>query len=989
MVERGVRAGLCPATVSLAAMLLAAPGLAVAQTATGAPATAPPPPAPPAVHPPASAPKPKKPPPKPAENDDDDETTEVAPLTVHPLTRPPPQYGAVVGDIQPELQMSPADIQSYGVSTVTELLNEIAPQTRSDRGRTQQSPVILLNGRRISSINEVMNIPTEAILRIDILPEEVSLKYGYTADQRVVNIVLRRRFKAVTGEVVASDTTEGGDPSGEAEVDQFQVRRDDRTNFDLKYQPVGGLSDAQRGLTETASGAPFSFAGNVVSPTGGQIDPDLSTIFGEPLTVAGVPAGVTANQKLALQDFLPVANTDNIASDFSLLPATQTVTANAVVARPAFWGFNATLNATLQGTASDAAQGLPGVSLLVPAGDPFSPFGNPVTVDRFAAGERPLTQTIDGWTGHLGVTLNKDVGSWRLSLTTAYNHTDTITDTSTGLSATGLQNLLNAGSPTFNPFGPLPASLVTVLPQSHAENVTDGGNVQVLANGPVLKLPAGPLYASVKLGDVEAVDSSSSEGMRGGDQAQTLDRNIIQGQLNLDLPLASRYNHVLPWLGEFYVNGNAFIDEYSDLGPLPTLGYGINWTPIPGYNLIVSDTHDHLAPTIQQLEGPVIATPGVKVFDFTTGQTVDVTQLSGGNPALKPDDRDVVKVGLTLKPFPAHDFTFTANYITSHISNYIATLPSASAALEAALPGRFIRGADGELEEEDDTPINFASQDRQELRYGVNFSLPVGKQPPPRTFNRRQFQRRPNGGGPPGGFAGGGPGGPGGGPLGGDSIPGQGPGGTSGGDSDLGPGGGGRPGGGGGFGGGGFPGGGGGGGRGFGGGGRGGGGQPPGGRFQIAIYHTIIFRDQYLVAPGGPVLNLLDGSAMGSTGGQYQHEIEGQIGYTDNGYGARISADWRSGTTVDGGGAASTGTLDFSDITTVNLRLWDDFTPQKALITRYPLLRGVRMTFSVLNLFNQTISVHDSAGPTPLIYQGPFLDPTGRVVQINLRKIFY
>ena len=61
--------------------------------------------------------------------------------------------------------------------------------------------MVLLNGRRISSLNEVQNIPTEAILRVDILPEEVSLKYGYTADQRVVNIVLKRRFRAITGEV--------------------------------------------------------------------------------------------------------------------------------------------------------------------------------------------------------------------------------------------------------------------------------------------------------------------------------------------------------------------------------------------------------------------------------------------------------------------------------------------------------------------------------------------------------------------------------------------------------------------------------------------------------------------------------------------------------------------------------------------------------------------------------------------------------------------
>ena len=139
---------------------------------------------------------------------------------------------------------------------------------------------------------------------------------------------------------------------------------------------------------------------------------------------------------------------------------------------------------------------------------------------------------------------------------------------------------------------------------------------------------------------------------------------------------------------------------------------------------------------------------------------------------------------------------------------------------------------------------------------------------------------------------------------------------------------------------------------------------------------------------GGPVLDLLNGSAAGGTGGQYQHEIEAQLGYTDNGYGARLSADWRSGTTVIGGAAGGAGTLQFSDVSTVNLRCWDDFTPQRNLIERYPFLRGVRITLNVVNLFNQSISVRSSTGPTPLIYQSAFLDPTGRVVSINLRKLF-
>ena len=680
-----------------------------------------------------------------------DKPTTVKSLTV--VAAPLPyrlQPGAVVGDITPELQLDPSDIQSYGVSSITELLNELAPQTRSDRGRTQQGPVVLLNGRRISSLNEIQNIPTEAILRIDILPEEVALKYGYTADQRVINFVLKPRFRAVTGEVVGGETTGGGDANAQAEVDRFKVDRDTRLNLDLKYQSSAGLTDAQRGLQGASGGAPFALGGNVVSPTpGAEIDPAFSALVGEPVTVAGVPAGLAVPPTLS--DFAPGAGKPNVtdtAADYSLAPATQSLTANAVVARPIFAGVNATLNVTLAGTTSRSLQGLPGVSLLVPAGDPFSPFGSPVVVDRYVAGQSPLQQTIDGWTGHVGTTFNRDVGSWRLSLTGAYNHADTMTTTGTGLDPSGLQALLDQNSATFDPFAPLPGARLPLSPLNTARLTTDGGNVQVLANGPLIRLPAGAVFVSAKIGDAEAFADSSSRNI-GVSRAQTLARNDASALLNIDVPLTSRTNHVLAALEDLYFNVNSAVDELSDFGVLPTLGLGVNWTPIPGYTLIVSETHDHQAPTIQQLDAPVIETPGTRIFDYQTGQTVAVTQVSGGNRALKADDRTVFKVGLTVKPIQTQDLTLTANYIDSRIANAISTFPSASPAIEAAFPGRFVQGADGVLEEEDDRPVNFAEQDRQELRWGINYSRPVGKQPPPRDFGRRGYRRRAQG---PGGY---------------------------------------------------------------------------------------------------------------------------------------------------------------------------------------------------------------------------------------------
>ncbi len=868
----------------------------------------------------------------------------VAPVTVTARKRAP-QPGAVVGDIKPELQLGPADIRSYGVSTVTELLNELSPETRSDRGRGGESPVVLLNGRRISSFAEVQNIPTEAIARIDILPEEVALKYGYTANQRVVNIVLRRRFHAITGELQGGGPTEGGQATGQAELDLLRLHGDNRLNLDLKYQGASNLTEADRDLTSIEAGQPFDLTGNVVSPSSGaDIDPQLSALVGHPVTIAGVPAGL-GGRAPSLSDFAGtsnVANVTDVGRDRTLLPATQSITANAVMSQPIFGGVHATLNATLGATTSDTLQGLPGLTLLVPTGNPFSPFTQAVDVDRYASNLGPLRQSVDGWTAHLGSTLNKDLGDWRLSLTDAYDHADTTTDTDTDADPTQLQALLSADSASFDPFGPLPASLVPAQARDTADSRSDSGNIQVLANGPLFKVPAGAFYASLKLGDTESLQNSTSQ-LEGVFQKLSLSRNDANAQANMDLPLTSREHRVFPQLGDLSMNVNAAVDQLSDIGTLTTLGYGLNWTPVDGVNLIVSRTQDQAAPTIAQLAGPLVTTPGVRLFDYATGQTVDVTQVSGGNANLAADHRQVTKIGLTWKPVPLKDLTVTANYIVSHISDPIATFPAADAQIEAAFPDRFVRDANGVLTEEDDRSVNFASQDRKELRYGLNYALPIGPQPPPRSHRRRSGEEGRGGPGGEGEHGGGDGGGGDGGGRGFDGGRG-------------GPGGG----------------------RGFG-----------GGRLQFAVYHTVYFEDRQLVRPGVPALDFLNGAAMGNTGGQYRQEIEAQAGFTLFGFGARLSADWRSATTVIGASGAANATLNFSDIGTINLRLFDMLGQQPPVVARLPWLRGSRVSLNVVNLFDQRIQVRDANGATPLIYQSAYLNPAGRTVTLSLRKLFY
>ena len=81
--------------------------------------------------------------------------------------------GSVIGDIKPELTFNGGDIRALGVSSINDLLTELGPQLASTRGG---SPVILLEGRRVSSFREIATIPAEAIQRAEVLPEEVALK---------------------------------------------------------------------------------------------------------------------------------------------------------------------------------------------------------------------------------------------------------------------------------------------------------------------------------------------------------------------------------------------------------------------------------------------------------------------------------------------------------------------------------------------------------------------------------------------------------------------------------------------------------------------------------------------------------------------------------------------------------------------------------------------------------------------------------------------
>jgi len=764
--------------------------------------------------------------------------------------------GSVVGDIPPENILDSRDVRATGATSITDLLDALAPQIGSSQGRGGEQPVLLLNGQRISSFREMRDIPTEAIERVEILPEEVALKYGYRADQKVVNIVLRQRFRSTTAQVTGTVPTQGGEVASAADLTQFSIEKNGRTTLNAHVEGNSLLTEDERNICLTQD----------------RPCPKLDQAH-----------------ELAAR---------------SLVPSKRDIRAGGVFNRTVFGDVSGTLNTEVEHTDSRALIGLD--DTLISA----------------------LARNTSTDTAHAGVTLNGAKRDWRWTFTGNGDFARDITRTDT-----------DDG-------------------RERARETTASADMKATANGNLFTLPAGKASSTITLaGSTTHLNSLSRSG-----GSNSLSRTLGEAAINIDLPI-SRRNRDFSALGNLTVNGNAEVDQLSDFGTLTTIGAGANWSPVDRLNFITSWTREEGPPTVNQLGDPVIDTPGTRIFDFTTGQTVLADVITGGNPNLKADRRNVLKLGANWQPFEKTDLRLRGEYVHQTIARPIASL-TVTPTIEQAFPGRFVRDDSGQLISADLTPVNFESSERDSLRVGFDFSKPLKSHRPSQAVldqMRAQFRRDFGSGGPArtppanGGQSGSTTGG---------TAP------TEGASSQSGPGGG--------FGG-------------FGRGGRGGGGG--GGRFgggnrgriTFSLTDTITFVDKVKIGPGLPVVDYLHGDAQGQSGGTSRHQVQAQAGYFNNGLGARLSGNWRSGTRVD---TLTGDNLHFSPLATFDLRLFANPGDIPEIAVKHPWFRGTQVQLKVDNVFNSRPKVHDAFGAVPLSFQPDLLDPLGRTIMISFRKLF-
>jgi len=161
--------------------------------------------------------------------------------------------GSVIGDIPARRTYDHEDIRALGATSIGDLVKALKSDLDLGQGPGDEQPVVLLNGRRIASFNEIADIPTEAVLRTEVFPPELAVKYGYRSNQNVLNIVLLQHFVSRIAAVGVTAPTQGGYRTTSALLNLFRVKDDARINADLSAVHNSDLFDSQRGIIEPSA----------------------------------------------------------------------------------------------------------------------------------------------------------------------------------------------------------------------------------------------------------------------------------------------------------------------------------------------------------------------------------------------------------------------------------------------------------------------------------------------------------------------------------------------------------------------------------------------------------------------------------------------------------------------------------------------------------------------------------------------------------------
>lgn len=604
------------------------------------------------------------------------------------------------------------------------------------RGLPLGSTLVLINGRKVQGVGSftgnVFNlnlIPMAAIERVEVVPLGSSAVYGGDALAGVVNVILKQ---VINGQSVTARLGSGQGYS-DGSVSLATGGRSAEGEYLLmgSYSRSSPLSMQQRAFFLDADYRRFGGAderlnycapGTVSSPSGNL--PGLNS------NVAGIPQGVPG-QPLKISDFQASAGTRNLCNVWTtgggvaLFHGYETLALHALAEYQLIGSWSAFTELTYTRDRMHARDlGLRLGNVLVPAGNPFNPFGADVRVTAALGPENGteglarqtnFTRALVGVRGILA-------SSWDAELTASTTSDRGGSQSwNEAVNSSALNAALASTSPAtaLNPFtsGRMASDEVLrgIWSDNRRRSVGRKDQLTGQVRGTLVRLPAGAVDSVIGAeASRDAYDVSSTSETHGS-------RRSAAAYGELRVPLVRGGGEGADGWSLAALTLAARRDHYSDFGSANTFQGGLEWRPARSLLIRASAANSFKPPTILQthVNDVVYQAAIYRLVDPARGgeAITSGTVVRTANPDLTPEHGQARGIGAVWEPEGGHGTRVSITHWQMHIRDMIAVLATQSALdNEKLFPGLVTRapgvnGQPGLVTSVKSTEVNFGRVD--------------------------------------------------------------------------------------------------------------------------------------------------------------------------------------------------------------------------------------------------------------------------------------
>jgi outer membrane receptor protein involved in Fe transport len=552
------------------------------------------------------------------------------------------------------------------------------------RGLGASSTLVLLNGRRMApggiegAFADISSVPMAAIDRVEVLTDGASALYGADAIGGVVNFITKTDY---SGAEITGRFANANENSNEEQVSvlggtSWSAGGNAILSYQYYHRDPLEMGDTFYG---SRNGDFRAFGGSDFRIPGG--NPGLI------LDSAGVPRyQIPQGQdgsNLTAADLIPITAPTSYRDDVTgieLLPEQESHNVFATISQPIGDRVRIFGQAHYSHRDMDLVFAEQFAQLSVPVTNAFylNPFGTgPVRVNYSLSedlGKQTQSSTTETYSGAVGTTVELG-GRWQVTGSVAYAREDNSWRFNNLSSARLQAALTDANRQTaLNVFGDgshtNPQTLEAIRNTELANAEADVASVDIVADGPLFELPAGPVRLAVGAayrdealmgarGNVAPATGTFTRGLAFVGEA---DRQVSAGFAEMVLPLARSAVSGLP-LFEAAVAGR--YEDYSDFGSTFNPKVGLNFLPVEAVKLRASWGTSFRAPRLNE----ITPTARPSFAGLTSGPdptsptgTTSLYLLTGTTPSLTEETAEVWTAGFDLTSLLIEGLSFSATY---------------------------------------------------------------------------------------------------------------------------------------------------------------------------------------------------------------------------------------------------------------------------------------------------------------------------------------